>query len=105
MDKKEFKTKVLDWIKTQGIDISDRKVRVFNSKRYGLEVRIYQEPMEMVNKRKSFRTTHYEQTNDGFRKHGTTGYHSRKISLYTHINEEDFNNEAEKSFILEMLKA
>lgn len=96
-EKKDFKNKVLNWLAEN--NIHPKRVRVFNSSRYGLEVRVYQEPMEYTNTRKSFR----ESSRDEKQRHGTYGIHSRRISLYTHINEKDFENEDEKSFIIETL--
>lgn len=95
---KQFKQKVLNWIKENNIDIGNKRVRVYNTRRYGYEVRIYNEPMEIENSRVSVRKSEYS----------STGYFkakfSRKISTYTHINESDFESEDEKKFILEMLK-
>lgn len=98
MNKKDFKKRVLDWLAEN--KIFPKRVRVFDSPRYGLEVRIYQEPMEYQNTRKSFRET----SRDENQRQGVYGIHSRKISLYTHINEIDFKSEPEKTFILETLK-
>lgn len=100
MNKQDFKKKVLDWLKDK-VDIKDKKVRVYNTRRYGLEVRIYNRPMEFPNTRKSFRERKEERDEQ---RHGSYGIHSRMISTYTHINEEDFENEDEKKFILEVLK-
>jgi hypothetical protein len=98
MNTKEFKIKVLNWLKENHIDIGNKKVRVFNSKRYGLEVRIYDEPMEFQNSRKSVRKS--EESSTGYFK----GIFSKKISIYIHINEEDLNNDEEKEFLLQTLK-
>ena len=100
MDKLDFKKKVLDWIRESGVDIKGKKIKVYNNRRYGLEVRIYDEPMFFPNTKKSRRKI--EDAGDGF--NCTYGIHSRKISTYTHINEDDFKSEDEKKFILEILK-
>jgi hypothetical protein len=102
--KENFKKKVLDWIKSEGVDIGDKRVRVYDY-RGDIEVRIYNEPMELTNNRRSFRETSREETPTGFIRHGTTGIHSRKISTYVHINSKDFETPDEKSFIIECLKA
>ena len=99
MDKLDFKKKVLDWIRESGVYIQNKKVKVYNTRRYGLEVRIYNEPMFFTNTKKSRRKI--EDTGDGF--NCTYGIHSSKVSAYTHINEDDFKNEDEKEFILESL--
>jgi hypothetical protein len=99
MEKIEFKNKVLSWLKENSIDITSKKVRVYEYR--GLwEVRIYNEPMEIPNTRKSRRKL--ENPTDEY--NCTYGIHSTKISTYTHINEDDFKSEDEKKFILEMFK-
>ena len=98
--KEIFKTKVLKWLKDNGIDLTGRKVRVYNHKRYGWEVRIYDEPMEFINTRKSRRKMPTDEQGNNC----TYGIHSQMISTYTHINETDFESENEKEFILEMLR-
>lgn len=103
--KEQFKKKVLDWLASEKVDISNRKVRVYNSPRYGLEVRLYSEPIDFLNSKRSFRKTHEVKNKDGsITSHGMSGIFSKKISLYTHINEKDFENMAERSFILDVLK-
>lgn len=99
--KKQFKQKVLRWLKRNKVDISGRKIRVFDSPRYGLEVRIYGQPMEMPNSRKSFRERKEERDEQ---RHGTYGIHSRKIAMYVHINEKDLKDKEEQNFILENIK-
>ncbi len=96
---KQFKSKVLNWLSSEGFKIN-KKVKVYNTKRYGLEVRIYDEPMEMQNTKKSRRMI--KNPTDEY--NCTYGIHSRKISTYIHINENDFKNENEKRFIIAMLK-
>ncbi len=101
MNKVEFKNKILSWLKENAIDISGKRIRTYNTRRYGLEMRIYNEPIEWTNTRKSRRMmTPDEQGNNC-----TFGIHSRMVSTYTHINEEDFKSEVEKEFILEMLRS
>ena len=99
MDKEEFKIKVLNWIKENGIEIK-KKVRVYNTRRYGFEVRIYNEPMEYLNSKCSRRKMPVDENGNNC----MVGIFNRKISTYVHINEEDFKSETEKAFILEMLK-
>lgn len=108
-DKYNFRIKVLKWLSINGIDIGKeglliqgKKYRIFNTRRYGLEMRIYNEPMEVTNMRKSFRERKEERDDQ---RHGSYGIHTRKISTYTHINEDDFKSEDEKEFILNILKA
>lgn len=96
MTPKEFKTKVLDWLKENNIEVK-KKVRVYKY-RGSLEVRIYNEPMEIQNSRRSVRKS--EESSTGYYR----GLFSKKISTYTHINEEDFESEDEKNFILKVLK-
>ena len=98
--KDEFKKKVLAWLKENKIDLTGRKIRVYSTRRYGLEMRIYQEPMEMTNTRKSRRMWKEadEQGNNS-----TYGIHTQMITTYTHINEQDFKSKEKKEFILEML--
>ena len=100
MEKQQFKKQVLDWLKENNIDIGEKKVRVFNSRRYGLEVRIYSKPIEFPNTRKSHRKM--KEPTDEF--NSTYGIHSTKISSYIHINIDDFKNEEEKQFILDNFK-
>lgn len=99
--KEQFKQKVLRWLKKNNVDISNRKIRVFDSPRYGLEVRIYGQPMEIENSRKSFRERKEERDEQ---RHGTYGIHTRKIAMYVHINEKDLDDKGEQDFILENIK-
>lgn len=100
LDKKDFKQKVINWLSDNGI--TGKKIRVYDTPRYGLEVRIYGQPMEMPNSKSSFRRTGLSE--DGKMWHGTRGIHSRKITMYSHINEKDFDNPEELQFILENIK-
>ena len=96
---KQFKQAVLDWLAEN--KIFPKKVRVYKSRQYGLDVRVYTSTMEIPNNRKSFRERKEER--DGQR-HGSYGIHSRTISLYTAISEQDWQNPKEKKFILDVLK-
>lgn len=98
MTKEDYKEKVLKWLAEN--NIFPKKVRVYNYPRYGLEVRIYQEPQMMQNHRKSFRET----SRDENQRHGSYGIHETKISLYAHINENDFTNKEERKFILDTIR-
>lgn len=94
----EFKKKVLDWLAAN--NIFPTKVRVYDTRRYGVEVRIYHASMEYVSSRVSFRT----QEIIGNQKHGTRGHHTIKTPLYTPINEENMATEEERQFTLQCLK-
>jgi hypothetical protein len=104
MTKQDFKNKVIELIKSRGVDISNKKIRVYDSPRYGLEVRIYSEPVEITNKRSSFRrTTPVYEKDKIVAYEGTRGIHSRKISMYTYLNEKDFEKPSEIDFFFECL--
>ena len=105
-DKKQaFKKKVLGWLASENVDISNRKVRVYNTLHYGLEVRLYSDPIELTNHRRSFRKTHKERNYDGsITVHGMYGVFSRKISLYTAISEKDFENEEVLKLTLDLIR-
>jgi hypothetical protein len=100
MEKLEFKNKVLNWLKENNINLAGKKIRIYNYRRYGLEVRIYNEPMEFTNTRKSRRKMAVDENGNNC----TFGYHTTKISTYIHINEKDLESEEDKEFILESLK-
>jgi hypothetical protein len=101
-EKEEFKKEVLDWLSKSGL--VPKKVRVYNTRRYGLEVRAYCEPMIFVSNRVSFRTTSIEKVGEnGIRRHGTRGFHERKIPMYISINKENMIDE-EGKFTLQMIK-
>ena len=102
MEKEVFKKKVLDWLAEN--KIIPKRVRVYNTRQYGLEVRIYNEPMEITNSRRSFRETHREETSTGYVKHGDSGIFSRKVSTYTPINQSHLNSQEERDFTLEVLR-
>lgn len=102
MDKKQYKEKVLKWLAEN--NIFPKKVRVYNTRRYGLEVRIYQKPQEFKNSKRSTRKKPEWTDEKGNTWNAMSGVFSQKISLYTHINEQDLKSEAEKEFILEILK-
>lgn len=100
MNAQLFKTKVLEWLLENNVDIGNKKVRVFNSRRYGLEVRVYNEPMEFQNTKRSRRKMPVDENGNNC----MVGIFSRKIATYTHINESDFEKEEERKFILECFK-
>jgi hypothetical protein len=100
MEKQLFKKQVLEWIKENGIDIGNKRVKVFDSKRYGLEVRIYSEPIEFTNARRSHRKMK-EPTEEY---NSTYGFHKQKISSYTHINMKDFANQEVREFLLDCIR-
>jgi len=99
MKKLEFKNKVLDWIKENNVDITGKKVRIYKY-RNEWEVRIYNEPMEIFNSRRSRRKMPIDENGNNC----MVGVFSRKFSSYNHINESDFENEEEKDFVLRVLK-
>lgn len=92
--KQEFKIKVLAWLRVHGIPV--KKARVYDTRRYGLEVRIYHGATEFPNMRKSRRAT-----GDGM---CTVGIHSRSINLYTAINKEVFDSKEEMEYTLRCLR-
>ena len=104
MSKQQFKEKVLLWLAEN--NIFPKRVRGYDNRRYGFEVRVYNEPMEFPNIKSSFRRTEAEKDEKGNITgwNGTRGIHSKKISTYTHINAEDLKNENEKKFILDVIK-
>lgn len=93
-----FKKQVLDWLAQNGI--YPKRVRVYNSRKYGLEVRCYTEPMTYTSERISFRTTEKTDT----QRIGTRGHHTIKHAMFCHINEDDFKNPEEKAFALQVFK-
>ncbi len=100
MEAKQHIENVLLWLKENNIDISDKRIRTYNYKGEW-EVRIYNEPMEFPNTKKSRRKMAVDENGNN----STYGIHSRKISTYTHINETDMKSESERDFILEMLRS
>lgn len=104
MTKIEFKKKVLDWIASE--KIFPKKVRVYDTRRYGLEVRIYHEPMRYISDRISFRTTSIEKVSENSsQRHGTRGHHVITKALYTPINESNLATKEERDFTLECLRS
>ena len=99
MEKLELKNKVIDWLNSEGIELKDRKIRVYKY-RNEWEVRIYNEPMFLPNSKKSRRKIE----TDGYGNNCTYGIHTTKISTYTHISESDLNSKEERIYILEALK-
>jgi hypothetical protein len=98
MTKEQFKTKVLNWIKENNVHITGKKVRVYKY-RGEWEVRIYGEPMEITNSKRSRRKMELDENGNNC----MVGIFSQKIACYTHISESDFESEDEKKFILEIL--
>lgn len=98
--KELVKNKCIHWLKENGIDISNRKMRVYEHRGVP-ELRIYQEPTTFTNSRKSRRMME-EPDVDG--NNCTYGIHSRTILLYIHINLADIEraekDPEEKEFIL-----
>lgn len=87
MNQQDFKKIVLDWLHSEGL--FPKKVRVYNSKKYGLEVRVYCPPMTYTSDRISFRTTHVEKVGDnGRRRHGTRGHHEITQATYIAVGED-----------------
>jgi RNase P/RNase MRP subunit p30 len=108
MDKHQFKEKVLLWLKLN--NLYPQKVKVFNTRRNGFEVRVYCPPMEYQTKKISYRKKDYEilKTDEqgrptSFRKHGSIG-HTIKQPMYIHINKSTLSNEEEKKFTIQMIK-
>ena len=102
MTKEELKKAVIALLKQKGI--SYYAIRAYNSPRYGIEVRVYKEPQEFQNTKKSFRKTGTIKNEDGsITIEGMTGHFSRKISLYTAIDEKVIKDHKELAFTLECL--
>ena len=99
MEKQEFKQKVLNWLKENNANIAGKKIRVYKY-RNELEVRVYNEPMEITNSKRSRRKMPIDENGNNC----MVGIFSQKIRTYTHISESDFESEDEKNFILEVLK-
>jgi hypothetical protein len=97
-EKQAFKKKILDWLAEN--NIHPEKVRVYDTRRYGLEVRVYHAPMVYISSRISFRETHRDDT----QRYGTRGHHTIKIPLYTAINEEALATKEERKFTLRCLR-
>lgn len=103
MEKKSFKKSVLSFLAQNGF--YPKKVRVYDSKKYGLEVRVYTAPMEYVSARTSFRTKNIKDLGDGkFQRNGTRGHHTIKIPMYIAINEAQMASTEERLFTLQCLK-
>ena len=98
--KEIFKKTVLEWLATN--NYVPKKVRVYRTRRYGLEVRVYGEPQTFTNQRKSFRERKEERDE---KRHGSYGVHSRTYSNYVAINENTFKTKEEEQFTLECLKS
>jgi len=91
---------VLAFLRENEISVEGRKIRIYETRRYGLEMRIYTEPMEYVSSRISFRETSRDET----QRYGTRGHHTIKIPMYVHINESDLENRDERDFLISTLK-
>jgi hypothetical protein len=98
MTKEDFKTKVLDWLAQN--NFLPKKVRVYKY-RGEWEVRVYGEPIEITNTRKSFRERKEERDEQ---RHGTYGIHTRNISSYCPINETNLGSKEEREFTLQVLR-
>jgi hypothetical protein len=98
-NKDKLKNKVLGWLKENNVDIGKKRVRVY-SYRGEPEVRIYNEPMEWTNTKKSRRMWKEADQNGN---NCTFGIHTRMVSTFVHISEKDLEDKAEAEFILEML--
>ena len=103
-----FRKKVFDFLKDNNVDYSTRKVRTYNTKRYGIEIRFYGEPMDILNSKFSRRKMSQEEI-DEYKSRGETfncryGKFSTKVSNYIYINEENFKTDEEKQFTVEMFK-
>jgi hypothetical protein len=103
MTKEQFKNKVLSWLKKNNVSLKDKRIRVYKY-RGEWEVRIYNEPMELMNMKKSFREDKEltKRINDG-RRHGYSGYFKQKITTYEYINETNFKDKNEREFTLDIL--
>jgi hypothetical protein len=107
-DKHQFKQKVLMWLGLH--NLYPAKVKVFNTKRNGFEVRVYCPPMEYTTKKVSYRKKDWEilKTDEqgrplSFRKHGSIG-HTIKQPMYIFINQNNFADTNEQKFIIQMVK-
>ena len=96
---RDFKSKVLAWLSENNIPV--KKARVYNTRRYGMEVRIYHGTTSFPNTKRS-RRMWKEADADG--NNCTFGYHSRDITLYTAINEETFDSKEEMEYTLRCLR-
>jgi len=94
----DFKKQVLDWLADN--NLYPKKVRLYNTRRYGQEVRIYLPSQEFPNTKKSRRR--FPTDENGY--NSSFGIHYRKITMYIHCSEEDWKSEKEKNFILEQCK-
>jgi len=101
--KESFKKEVLSWLSENGI--IPAKVRVYDTRRYGLEVRVYHGTQDMPNMRRSRR-----RVGEPFEENGrmvtatTVGIHSRPITLYTAINNDALATKEEQEYTLRCLK-
>lgn len=107
-DKQQFKKEVLTWLEQN--NLYPQKVKVFNTRRNGLEVRVYCPPMTYQTKKVSYRKKDWEilKTDEqgrpmSFRKHGSVG-HTIKLPMYIYVNKRVLEDEEEKKFTLQMIK-
>lgn len=103
-EKKQFKTKVIKWLNENGL--YPKVVKVYNTRRYGIEVRVYGRPITYFSERNSSRMVRGTKirTETGYTWERTYGKHEITIPNYIHINEHDFSTEAEREIILDMVK-
>lgn len=99
-----MKEKILNWLKNNGIEVGERKMRLINYK--GIpELRIYTHAMEFTSSRKSRRKLK-EVDENGY--NCTYGYHEIRIPMYIHISLDDIKraekDEDEKEFLLQQFK-
>lgn len=107
-EKHQFKQKVLTWLGEN--NLYPQKVKVFDTRRNGLEVRVYCPPMTYQTKKVSYRKKDWEilKTDEkgrpmSFRKHGSVG-HTISTPMYIYINKRVLEDEEEKKFTLQMIK-
>ena len=105
MTKQDFKKQILTWLDEKGVDYSKTRPRVFNTRRYGYEVRFYGQSTEITNSRSSLRRLkETRQDENGNNYNALSGVFTRKISNYIYINEGMFENEEEREFFLTNFK-
>jgi hypothetical protein len=98
MEKLEFKSKVINWLKENNA-LPNKKVRVYKY-RGQWEVRFYEKPMMLENSRNSHRKMK-EPTETA---NCTFGKHKTSFTAYSYIGEKQFGDEEEKNYFLEILK-
>lgn len=99
MTKEEFKTQVMMFLAENGV-VFHGKIRTYNTRRNGLEVRFYGKPMEIQNTRNSRR-----RIKDPTEQYNCTyGKHSRIFSNYIYINEYSLSTPEEREFTIQMFE-